>query len=80
MAAQVSTSLVDVGGLALGAALDDALAGVVVFVGLGVAVVRDLLNAVLFVPDDGAAGAVLDVIPAGLVAVQVIGIGAVADE
>ena len=72
--------LVDVGGLALGPALDDAFAGVVVLVGLGVAVVRDLLDAVLFVPDDGAAGAVLDVIPAGLVAVQVIGIGAVADE
>ena len=69
-----------VGSLALRAALDDPLAGVVVFVGLRVAVIRDLLNAVLLVPHNCAARAVRDVIPAGLVAVQVVAVGAVADE
>ena len=69
--------LVDVGGLALRPALDDPLARVVVFVGLGVAVVGDLLNTVFFVPNDRAPRAVLDVIPTGLVAVQVIAIGEV---
>ena len=72
--------LVDVGGLALRPALDDALARIVVFVGLGVTVVGDLLNAALFVPHDRAPRAVLDVIPAGLVAVQVVAVGAVPDE
>ena len=69
--------LVDVSGLALRPALDHALARVVVFVGLGVTVVRDLLYAVLLIPDNRAAGAVLDVFPTGLVAVQVIAVGTV---
>ena len=50
--------LVHIDGFALGAAFDGSIALVVVFVGLGVALVRDALDAVFFVPEDGPVGAV----------------------
>ncbi len=50
--------LVDVSGFALRSAFDHPFTGVVVFVGLGVAVIGNLLDAVFFVPEDRPAGAV----------------------
>ncbi len=62
--------LVDVHRLALRPALDHPLALVVVLVVLLLAVVEHRLDAVLLVPGDGPARAVLVVRPAGLVAVR----------
>ena len=71
--------LVDVGGFALTGDLDGALAACVVGVTAFFAVVVDLADAVVFIPQDDAAGAVVVVAPAGLVAVGIIGEGAVPD-
>ncbi len=71
--------LVDVGGFALRTSFDDAFACIVVFVAHRVSVVGDGLDTVFFVPGDGAAGAILVVFPAGLVAVGVIGEGSFTD-
>ncbi len=65
----LGVELVDIDGFALGATLDGAGALIVVFVGLGLAVIGDALDAVFFVPDDGPVGAVGVLGPAGLVAV-----------
>src|SRR5229473_5288678 len=54
----LGVELVDVDGFAVGAAFDGSCALIVVFVVLFLAVVTDALDAVFFVPDDGAAGAV----------------------
>lgn len=67
--------LVDVGRLALEAALDAPFARVVVLVALRATVVGDLLDAVFLVPDDGPPRAVLRVLPAQLVAVGIVGEG-----
>src|SRR5690606_32598955 len=63
----------DVGRLALRAHGKDPLAGGVVNVALGAAVVGHGAQAVLLVPDQGAAAGVLLRGPAGLVAVGVVG-------
>src|SRR5713226_4474537 len=54
----LGVELVDVDGFAVGAAFDGSCALVVVFVVLFLAVVGNAFDAVFFVPDDGAAGAV----------------------
>src|SRR5215510_5687310 len=72
--------LVDIRGFTLRAALDDALAAVVVDKRRRPAVVADLVDPVLLIPDDGAALAAREVVPAGLVAVAVVGIGALTDD
>src|SRR5713226_7012264 len=54
----LGVELVDIHGFAVGAAFDGSGALIVVFVVLFLAVVTDALDAVFFVPDDGAAGAV----------------------
>ena|SRR5229473_160846 len=61
--------LVHIDGFALGSALDGSCALVVVFVGLGLAVVGDTFDAVFFVPDNGTVSAIGVLGPAGLVAV-----------
>lgn len=72
--------LVDVGGLAVLALLELSVAAVVVAEGGAVFGVLHLSDSVVFVPDDSSSGAVVQVLPAGLVAVFVVVEGAVADR
>ena len=71
----VGEELVHVHRLPLRPALDHPLPLVVVLVVLRLPVVGDILDAVLVVPSDGSPCAVLVMRPAGLVAVQVVGVG-----
>jgi len=73
----LSVELVHIDSFALGATFDDAVALVVVFVGLGLALVAHALNTVFFVPDNGPVGAVGVLGPTGLIAVGIVGIGSV---
>src|SRR5512139_3994686 len=71
--------LVDVDRFALLGGLDDALACGIVDVVVAVAVVVDFADAVFFIPRDVAARAVDIALPAGLVAIQVVVEGTLAD-
>ena len=72
--------LVHVRGLALFTALDDALAAVIVDERRRPAVVADVMDPVLLIPHDGPPLATREVVPSGLVAVRVKGIGAITDR
>ena len=75
----LGVELVDIDGFTLGTAFDGSIALVVVFVGLGMALIGDALDAVFFVPDNGPVGAVGVLGPTGLIAVGIVGIGSVTD-
>src|SRR5713226_3714539 len=65
----LGVELVHIDGFALRTAFDDAVALIVVLIGLSLAVVGNTFYAVFFVPDDGPVGAVGVLGPTGLVAV-----------
>ena len=79
LAVSYGEELVDIGGFALWPTLEHASPTVIILIALFMAIIKDALHPILFIPDDGAPSAIGVMCPPSLISIGIISKGPLAN-